>query len=106
MLRDELDYADLTVKELSAMTGIPKGTLDSYLGVRASIPPADIACKIAGALGVSVEYLATGRDRQVPRWHNRRLRSLVDAFFELDPRGQDTLCALASVLKKQSKSQR
>jgi len=59
-LRSELDYLDLTVKELSAKTGIAKGTLDDYLGVRASMPPADIACKIAAALGVSVEYLVTG----------------------------------------------
>ena len=53
-LRSELDFQGLTVKELSAKTGIIKGTLDNYLGVRASIPPADIAVKIAQALNVSV----------------------------------------------------
>ena len=37
-LRTELDYQGLTVKELSAKTGIPKGNLDCYLGVRASMP--------------------------------------------------------------------
>jgi len=63
-LRAELDYAGLTVKELSAKTGIAKGTLDCYLGVRASMPPADIAEKIASALGVSVEYLINGHSRQ------------------------------------------
>lgn len=61
-LRNELDYQGLTVKELSAKTGIIKGTLDNYLGVRASIPPADIAVKIAKALNVSVEYLVTGKE--------------------------------------------
>ena len=54
-LRAELDYHDLTVKDLSFKTGIAKGTLDCYLGARASIPPADIATKIANALGVTVE---------------------------------------------------
>lgn len=62
--RSELDFQGLTVKELSARTGIIKGTLDNYLGVRASIPPADIAVKIADALNVSVEYLVTGRDKR------------------------------------------
>lgn len=63
-LRNELDFQGLTVKELSAKTGIIKGTLDNYLGVRASIPPADIAVKIATALNVSVEYLVTGEERK------------------------------------------
>ena len=59
-LRAELDFQGLTVKELSIKTGIIKGTLDNYLGVRSSIPPADIAVRIAKALNVSVEYLVTG----------------------------------------------
>ncbi|MCH5288942.1 MAG: helix-turn-helix transcriptional regulator [Treponema sp.] len=63
-LRSELDFQGLTVKELAARTGIIKGTLDNYLGARASIPPADIAVKIADALHVSVEYLVTGADKQ------------------------------------------
>lgn len=63
-LRNELDFQGLTVKELSAKTGIIKGTLDNYLGVRASIPPADIAVKIAEALNVSVEFLVTGKERK------------------------------------------
>ena len=63
-LRNELDFQGLTVKELSAKTNIIKGTLDNYLGVRASIPPADIAVKIAEALNVSVEYLVTGKDKK------------------------------------------
>jgi transcriptional regulator with XRE-family HTH domain len=64
-LRDELDYQNLTVKELSARTAIPKSTLDCYLGARANLPTLDAAVKIATALGVTVEYLATGviRDR-------------------------------------------
>ena len=46
-LRDELNFQGMTVKELAAKTGIIKGSLDNYLGVRASIPPADVAVKIA-----------------------------------------------------------
>ena len=61
-LRAELDYLGFTVKELSTKTGIAKGTLDCYLGVRASMPPADIAVKIANALEITVEYLVTGSE--------------------------------------------
>lgn len=59
-LRDELNFQGMTVKELAAKTGLIKGSIDNYLGVRASIPPADVAVKIAKALNVSVEYLVTG----------------------------------------------
>ncbi len=60
-LRDEMDYKDIRVKELSLRTGISQRTLESYLGARGSIPPADVAVKIANALNVSVEYLVTGK---------------------------------------------
>ncbi|MCL2273038.1 MAG: hypothetical protein FWC19_09595 [Treponema sp.] len=36
--------------------------MDSYLGPQQSMPSADMATKIAAALGVSVEYLVTGRE--------------------------------------------
>lgn len=63
-LRTELDYQGLTVKELSAKIGIPKPTIDCYLSARQTMPPADIAVKIAHALNVSVEYLVTGKDEK------------------------------------------
>jgi len=63
-LRDELNYQGITVKELSLKTGIPKPTLSCYLSARNTMPPADIAVKIAQKLGVSVEYLVTGNDEK------------------------------------------
>jgi transcriptional regulator with XRE-family HTH domain len=62
-LRDVLDYQDLTVKELSAKTMISKATLDCYLGARSSLPTVDAAVKIASVLGVTVEYLVTGEQK-------------------------------------------
>jgi hypothetical protein len=38
--------------------------LDTYLWAQKSMPPADTAVKIASALGVSVEYLVTGKEYQ------------------------------------------
>jgi transcriptional regulator with XRE-family HTH domain len=65
-LREELDYQDISVKELSAKTGISKRTIENYLSKRGSIPPADYACKIANLLNVPVEWLVTGTDGSVP----------------------------------------
>ena len=36
----------------------------NYLSVRERIPTADVAVKIAKALGVSIEYLVTGEENQ------------------------------------------
>ena len=86
-LRSELDFQGLTVKELSAKTGIIKGTLDNYLGVRASIPPADIAVKIAQALNVSVEYLVTGKYE----------KSKSSIFSQINPETKSILTDLDSI---------
>jgi transcriptional regulator with XRE-family HTH domain len=60
-LRSEIEYIGLNQKEFAAKTGIKKRTLDTYLRAQQSMPPADTAVKIATALGVSVEYLVTGK---------------------------------------------
>jgi len=102
-LRNELDYVGLTVKELSAKTGIAKGTLDCYLGARASIPPADIAVKIAKALGVSVEYLITGQeDKNQNKIHDQKIRSVIQLMVKLNEKDIETIFALSKILKKQS----
>jgi transcriptional regulator with XRE-family HTH domain len=61
-LRAEIEYAGLTQEEFADKAGIKKRSLDGYLGPQKSLPLADTAVKIASALGVSVEYLVTGKD--------------------------------------------
>jgi len=101
-LRTELDYRGLTVKELSAKTGIPKGTLDCYLGVRASMPPADIAAKIANALDVSVEYLVTGQEtKKQDKLLDHDIRSINQILLELNEKDIKTILGLAKILKNQ-----
>jgi len=102
-LRAELDYLGLTVKELSAKTGIPKGTLNCYLGVRASIPPADIAVKIANALDLSVEYLVTGREiKKQDKLLSHNVRSIIQILTELNEKDVETILGLSKILKNQS----
>jgi transcriptional regulator with XRE-family HTH domain len=102
-LRDELDYQDLTVKELAAKTGIAKGALDCYLGKQASIPPATAAVKIARVLGVSVEYLVTGQKPQEEETvapSGPKIRAILQILKLLDEEEQDIMFGIAQVLKK------
>jgi transcriptional regulator with XRE-family HTH domain len=103
-LRSELDYLDLTVKDLSAKTGIAKGTLDCYLGTRASMPPVNIAAKIANALGVTVEYLINGKELKNEKFlsFNHTIRSIIQILEKLDEKDTETILGLAKILEKQS----
>jgi len=65
-LKDELEYQDMKVKELAFTTKINKRTIDNYLRENESQPTAENAVKIAQALGVSVEYLVTGKETSTP----------------------------------------
>ena len=77
MLRNEMEFQDIKVKELALRTGISQRTLEGYIGVRGSIPPADVAVKIAKALNVSVEYLVTGESL------NKTNKKNVNNMFEV-----------------------
>ena len=61
-LRSEIEYIGLTQKEFAAKAGIKKRALDGYLRAQQSMPPADVAVKMASVLSLSVEYLITGRE--------------------------------------------
>ena len=61
-LRQEIEYKGLLVKELSAEVGISNSTFLSYIDARGVLPNVETAVKIAAALGVSVEYLVTGKE--------------------------------------------
>jgi transcriptional regulator with XRE-family HTH domain len=87
-LRNELDYQDITVKELSLRTGIPVPTLDCYLGTRATVPSVETAVKIARSLQVSVEYLVIGDTAGMERPPNkpgREAREIIRWVEKLTP---------------------
>jgi transcriptional regulator with XRE-family HTH domain len=104
ILREELDYQGLTVKELAKKSAVAKGAIDSYLGKQASMPPADTAVKIAGVLGVTVEYLVNGHDNNresSPNFiSNPKKRSLLRIFDELLPGDQKLTLDFVKLLKK------
>ncbi len=59
-LREEIDYLGLTRKELAYKANVKIRALDMYIGSQGSMPPADVAVRLAKALNVTVEYLVTG----------------------------------------------
>ena len=61
-LKEELEFQDITIKELSQKTGISKRSIENYLSKRESMPPADYAVKIASVLGLTVEQLVNGNE--------------------------------------------
>ena len=63
-LKSELAYSGMLVKELAELSGVNKRTIDNYLNTHNCIPSADAAVRIAGALGVTVEYLITGEEQE------------------------------------------
>jgi len=66
-LKAELAYKDILVKELAVLSGVSRRTIDNYLREDSSMPSVDAALRIAEALGVTVEYLFTGREQQERR---------------------------------------
>lgn len=61
-VRDEISYKGLQIKEVAARVGISYGSFLSYVDARAVLPNVEIAVRIAQVLGVSTEYLVTGKN--------------------------------------------
>ena len=64
-LREAIDYSGLEQKEVAHKANISLRNIENYLRENASIPMADKAVKIAQVLGVTVEYLVTGKNSSV-----------------------------------------
>jgi len=94
-LKQELNFSGMLVKELAAASGVQKRALDTYLlSENASMPPADIAVKIAQVLGVSVEYLVTGEEAPLPADVRHTVRNLLC----LNKRDRKVVAALVNAL--------
>jgi transcriptional regulator with XRE-family HTH domain len=103
-LKSELVYQDMLVKELAVTTGISRHTLDNYLNVRERMPTADVAVKIARALGVSVEYLVTGEEgRKEKSSMGPEIRSLVQNFKLLNEDDRKMITSIMQLFKNRRK---
>ena len=104
-LRSEIDYIGLNNKEFAAKAGVKKRALDAYLGQQQSMPPADAAVKIASALGVSVEYLVTGKEyrQSIDISDYLRFRDILDDLLILP---DEILDAIKAMIKAAANSER
>ncbi|GHV90558.1 hypothetical protein AGMMS50268_10610 [Spirochaetia bacterium] len=76
-LKSELEFNDMAVKELAALSGVQKRAIDNYLRtINAAMPAADAAVKIAHALGVTVEFLVMGEEQQIPTGIRKIIQNL------------------------------
>jgi transcriptional regulator with XRE-family HTH domain len=105
-LKSELVYKGMLVKELAALSGISRHTLDNYLNIRGHIPSADIAVKIARILNVSVEYLVTGDEplrEMAPQ--NRGNQALIKNISLLDERDRQLIYEIIQLFCNHRKNQ-
>ena len=107
-LKLELAYQGLLVKELAALTGISRHTLDNYLNLRERIPTADVAVKIAKALGVSVEYLVTGEESYPDNSSTKpEIRELIKDLKQLNKEDREIIIAIIQLYKnRQNKKEK
>jgi len=94
-LKQELAFNGMLVKELAKLAGIQKRALDTYLlSENASMPPADTAVRIAKVLGVSVEYLVTGEEAEIPK----DVRNILKRILQLDKKNRYAVNVLIKAL--------
>jgi transcriptional regulator with XRE-family HTH domain len=104
-LKSELAYAGMLVKELAALSGVSKYSLDNYLNKRGQVPSVESGVKIAQALGVSVEYLVTGSENpQRAGPLSPEIRTLLHNFKQLNEKERDLVLAIIQLVKDQGKT--
>lgn len=100
-LREEAEYSGLLHKEIADAAKIKKRAFDMYVGVQASMPPADIAVRLAKVFGVTVEYLVTGQDSSVKEGPvSPEVRKLVELFSILDSHDKQMVMNLVESLSE------
>ncbi len=99
-LRREMEFQDIKQKELSELTGISVNTLRNYINGHNALPNIDSAIKIATALKVSVEYLATGAEEHDTEENYKQRRKLLADFESLGPNDKKSVLALIAEMKR------
>jgi transcriptional regulator with XRE-family HTH domain len=101
-LKAELAYKDMLVKELAALSGVNKRTIDNYLREDGSQPSAEAAVSIAGVLGITVEKLVRGKTEFPEKFSVTApdIQSIVKFLEGLDERDRTIVFNLAKSLKQ------
>jgi transcriptional regulator with XRE-family HTH domain len=106
-LKAELTYTDMKVKELVALSGVKKPTIDSYLRENNYTPSVENAVLIARALGVSVEYLVTGKEtKRKSDQYPIEARMVADMISKMDRRYRKMAVAIIETMKRQEEKEK
>ena len=103
-LKEEISFQGLLLKEVAVGAGLNQSSLNNYLRENASIPSADIAVRIANVLGVSVEYLVTGKKDSAPQYYvhySPEIRSLADKLAKMNPRDRKIAAAVINKIDEE-----
>jgi transcriptional regulator with XRE-family HTH domain len=99
-LRDTLDFVCMEQKELAEKTGLSLKTIENYVKKNSSTPSADKAVLIAQALGVTVEYLVTGKNQEKDNFIfiQSRKKETIDIILKLNVYNCEIITSLAKIL--------
>jgi len=99
-LRETLDFLGMEQKELSAKTGLSLKTIENYVKKDSSLPTVDKAVTIAQALGVSVEYLMTGKKnkKETPPVIPPQYKEVLDIVSKLNKTNHEVITTVAKTL--------
>lgn len=98
---DEATSSGITRKNLAELAGISISTISMWKK-RKSYPTADVAVRLAEGLGLTVEYLVTGKKpgMNVPR----RIRPIVEDILVLNENELTTVGTLARCLAQEARA--
>jgi len=100
-LREALEFADIRQIELSKKTGINIKSIENYIrNDSTTIPSADKAVKIAQVLGVTVEELVNGFERNksdVKEAHYRKSK-VFNTISKFDKYNLEAISSIADTL--------
>ena len=105
-LKEEIEYTGIQYKELAAKADVKLRALFTYVAANPSMPPADVAVRIAKALNVSVEYLVDGKEtdssshRRLPNLPPKQA-NLLNTFNKLSPIEQKAVTKMIEILCEQ-----
>ena len=105
-LKEQLSFSGMYVKELAALSGIKKQTIDSYLNVNNCVPSVHAAVAIAKALGVSVEFLVTGMENKKKSVrYPIEARKVAEITAQMNEKNRKMAVAIIKSMKKQEEGE-
>lgn len=102
-LREEMNFQDIKIKELSEKTGISVNTLRNYINNHDALPNIYSAVKIARALNTTVEELVEGRKNQSELQKSDLSGKYLSIFLQLSENDKKSVIALLEEMKRHGK---